>query len=260
MPNASTMHSQSGQPYCTAGIAMITPAAPIMEPIERSNSPPIINIEAATAMMPSWAETSRKLMTPSGENRPLPPATMPKKMNTRMAPATAPSSGRAINLRTSGVCAIRSSTGAVLVAATVSLLERCRRSGGRARPPVPPCRLPDTLGAQIDHLSGVLLRDEPGPGHHGACRHQSIELVQLQELDRQIALQVLLLVDREHHPALIDRLEHAGRQVERAELHLVQHLDLLKRRHGRLGGRRAQRKHAIGVGIGRQIGLDRVAD
>ena len=104
------MHSQSGQPHCTAGIAMITPAAPIIEPIERSNSPPIISIEAATAMMPSWAETSRKLMMPGAENRPLPPATTPKKMKTRMVPATAPSSGRAISLRISGVSATRSST------------------------------------------------------------------------------------------------------------------------------------------------------
>ena len=66
---------------------MITPAAPIIEPIERSNSPPIISIEAATAMMPSCAETSRKLMMPGAENRPEPPATMPKKMKTRMVPA-----------------------------------------------------------------------------------------------------------------------------------------------------------------------------
>ena len=103
------MHSQSGQPHCTAGIAMITPAAPIIEPIDRSNSPPIISIEAATAMIPSWADTSRKLMMPGAENRPLPPATMAKKMKTRMVPATAPSSGRAMSFLTSGVAATRSS-------------------------------------------------------------------------------------------------------------------------------------------------------
>ena len=76
---ASRMHSQSGQPHCAAGIAMITPAAPIIEPIDKSNSPPIISIEAATAMMPSWADTSRKLMMPGAENRPLPPATTPRR-------------------------------------------------------------------------------------------------------------------------------------------------------------------------------------
>ena len=71
---------------------MITPAAPIIEPIDRSNSP-IISIAAATAMMPSWAETSRKLMMPGAENRLPLPATAAKKRNTRMVPATAPSSG-----------------------------------------------------------------------------------------------------------------------------------------------------------------------
>ena len=81
---------------------MIT-AAPIIEPIDRSNSPPIISIAAATAMMPSWAETSRKLMMPGAENRPLLPATAAKK--TRMVPATAPSSGRAISRLSSGVAA-----------------------------------------------------------------------------------------------------------------------------------------------------------
>ncbi len=46
-------------------------------------------------MIPSWADTSRKLMMPGAENMPLPPAMIAKKTNTRMVPATAPSSGRA---------------------------------------------------------------------------------------------------------------------------------------------------------------------
>ena len=39
-------------------------AKAIIEPTERSNSPPIIRIETATARMPSWAEISRKLRMP----------------------------------------------------------------------------------------------------------------------------------------------------------------------------------------------------
>ena len=54
--------------------------------------------------------------------------------------------------------------------------------------------------------------------------------MELEQLDRQVALQVLLLVDREQHLAGVDRLEHRRRQVEGAELDLVQHLDLLERR------------------------------
>ena len=42
-------------------------------------------------------------------NRPLSPATIAKKRKTRIVPATAPSSGRAISLRSSGVAATRSS-------------------------------------------------------------------------------------------------------------------------------------------------------
>ena len=134
MANASRMHSQSGQPHCTAGIAMITPAAPIIEPIDRSNSPPIISIAAATAMMPSWAETSRKLMMPGAENRPLLPATAAKKRNTRMVPATAPSSGRAISRLSSGVAATRSSTAVLTVAMPPSPPEG--RGSARGRTPV----------------------------------------------------------------------------------------------------------------------------
>ena len=49
-------------------------------------------------------------MMPGAENRPLPPATTPKKMNTRRVPATRAELGAGHQpLRTSGVCAIRSS-------------------------------------------------------------------------------------------------------------------------------------------------------
>ena len=55
------------------------PAKPIIEPIERSNSPAIISSATAAARMPSWAETSRKFTMPLALNRPLSPAVMPKK-------------------------------------------------------------------------------------------------------------------------------------------------------------------------------------
>ena len=77
-----------------AGMAMMTPAKPIIEPIERSNSPAIISSATAAARMPSWAETSRKLTMPLALNRPLLPATMAKKMKTSTVPAAAPNSGR----------------------------------------------------------------------------------------------------------------------------------------------------------------------
>ena len=168
-----------------------------------------------------------------------------------MAPATAPSSGRAMSFLSSGVAATRSSPAVLIVAMPLSL------AAGEigVRPGADPghARLPDALGREVDHLGGVLLGDEARPGHHGAGRHQPVQLVQPQQLDRQVALQELLLVDREQHLALIDRLEHAGRQIEGAELDLVQHLDLLERRHGRLRGDRPEGEHAVDVGIGGEM-------
>ena len=45
---------------------MTMPAKPIIEPIDRSNSPPIIRSATAAARMPSSAETCRTLMMPRG--------------------------------------------------------------------------------------------------------------------------------------------------------------------------------------------------
>ncbi len=55
----ASIASQMFQPYSTLSSAKIMPQAPIIEPIERSNSPPIISSATATARMPSWAATSR---------------------------------------------------------------------------------------------------------------------------------------------------------------------------------------------------------
>ena len=74
--------------------------------------------------------------------------------------------------------------------------------------------------------AAVSLVTKPGPGHHRAGRHQAVLVVERQQLDRQVALQELLLVDREQHLAVADRLQHARRQVEGAELDLVQHVEL----------------------------------
>ena len=51
--------AQRFQPYCTARIVINIPLAPMIEPTDRSNSPPIINSATATARMPNSAATSR---------------------------------------------------------------------------------------------------------------------------------------------------------------------------------------------------------
>jgi len=66
--NANRMQAQIGQPYCTAGMAMQIPAKPIIEPTERSNSPPTIGSAAPIARMPSWAAGDMKVRMPESVN------------------------------------------------------------------------------------------------------------------------------------------------------------------------------------------------
>ena len=47
-------------------IAIDMPAKPIIEPMERSNSPAIISMQAPVAMIPSWATMARLFLIPRG--------------------------------------------------------------------------------------------------------------------------------------------------------------------------------------------------
>ena len=92
-----------GQPQYIAGIAIQIPAKPIIDPIDKSNSPPIISIAAAIAIIPRFADTSKKLSIPYALNIPVSPATIPKNINTNIAPPSAPNSGlfkSSLNLET----------------------------------------------------------------------------------------------------------------------------------------------------------------
>src|SRR5215471_5642675 len=265
------MQSQSGQPHSAAGMAMTMPANPIMEPTDRSNSPAIISSAAATAMIPSCAETSRKVTTPSMENIPLRPATIAKNNRTRIAPATAPSSGRIMSRRMRGVCLSRSSGCAE---AAVMLLLPVMPSGPGLRPDVPGSSLAagaagwrrrrassaDALLAQIDDFCRIVLGHEAGTREDVGTRHQSVLVVEIEQGDRQVALQELLLVDCEHHLAVPDSREHPRGQVESAELHLLEQIQFLERLQGRLGGGRSQGENAVCIGMRLKIGLDGAAD
>merc|ERR1711991_364165 len=73
--NAKVILIHNGQPQYIAGIAIQIPANPIIEPIDKSNSPPIINIAAAIAIIPKFADTSKKFRAPYALNIPVSPAT-----------------------------------------------------------------------------------------------------------------------------------------------------------------------------------------
>ena len=64
---AQAMPPQSGRPNIATVRPMTTPAKPIIEPTERSNSPAMISSAAAVAMMPSSADSVRKVIDPCSE-------------------------------------------------------------------------------------------------------------------------------------------------------------------------------------------------
>ena len=58
---------QSGKPSSRTTRPMTTPAKPIIDPTERSNSPAMMSSAAAVAMMPSSAESVRNVIEPWSE-------------------------------------------------------------------------------------------------------------------------------------------------------------------------------------------------
>lgn len=87
------MARDRGQCPFTRKAAKARPVKAIMEPIERSNSPPIMSSAAAIARMPSCDAGARIVMAPLSVNIDA-LAVNKKKMMTRTRPASAPSSGR----------------------------------------------------------------------------------------------------------------------------------------------------------------------
>ncbi len=51
--------AQTGRPYVVTQMPMTIPAKPMSEPIDRSNSPPIISSATAVPTIPTCAATSR---------------------------------------------------------------------------------------------------------------------------------------------------------------------------------------------------------
>src|SRR5437879_2904675 len=143
---------------------MTMPDAPIMVPIERSNSPAIISSETGTARMPSSAATCRYAAVPLAVSQPEPPATIAKKIQTATAPATAPSSGLATSLRSMLCRSSRSS--AIGCPAGVG----AAGAWGADAPPLmlhSPPKSPDALRAEGDDAGRGVLGHQAGPGQDG---------------------------------------------------------------------------------------------
>ena len=64
---AQAMPPHSGRPASRTASPITTPAKPIIEPTDRSNSPAMMSSAAAVAMIPSSAESVRKVIDPCSE-------------------------------------------------------------------------------------------------------------------------------------------------------------------------------------------------
>ena len=104
----------------------------------------------------------------------------------------------------------------------------------------------------------VVLVDEAGAGEHRLAATDRVEvvLVQREEDDRQVPLEVLLLVDGEQHVAVDDRLDHVLAEVERADEHVAGLADLVDRGERGRGTGRAEREHGVDGVVGLQRGAD----
>src|SRR5918997_2947776 len=139
-------------------------------------------------------------MVPTDVRNPESPATTAKNTKTSIAPATAPSSGRASSLPRMPTLRTRSSAGGVAVVKIFPLSEWGATVGPHQE------ALPDALLAQLDDLLGVLLRHERRSRQRLRGGDRAVLGVLGKVDDGQVALQVLLLVDGEDHVAVPDGL------------------------------------------------------
>ena len=124
---------------------MDMPAKPIIEPIERSNSPAIMSRAAPVAMMPNCAMIERLFLIPSALNALPSEAKAIRRITTTMT-TNAPASGRRRSRRKADSRARRSDSLRPTVSAAVSAtlcapsLSSVGRGGGPVAGPPPSCR------------------------------------------------------------------------------------------------------------------------
>src|SRR4051794_15527804 len=256
-----TIASQMFMLTSVARIPIIRPAEPVITPADRSNSPPIISSATTTAGMPIVEATSVQLAMPSSFKNSA--FWVQKKIATTTAARSAPISGRR-RMRAIGLMpASRSSwtgtgDGAVAVLLISGLSSEARARGGRSRGAAgrPVRCLAGALTGELLDGRGVGLFDEAGPGEHGLAAADGVGVVleQLQEHDREVPLEVLLLIDGEQHVAALDVLQQRRAQVERGQLGAGARA--LDRGLGRRGDVRVQGHHRVVGLVGLQLGLD----
>src|SRR5829696_1121674 len=231
VPANTSVSRIATQMFRSSSVAMMPmnrPAVPVITPAERSNSPPIISRATATAGMPSVEATSVQLAAPSSV--PNGSAVSAKNTPITAAASSAPSSGRRSRRVMKLTSARRSSTtdvvggvgGSAVVAGLVTSSPPPDGRGGRPRAGAGRVALTSSsaLGGELLDRVRVRLVDESRSGQHRQAAANGVRVLveQRQEYDRQVTLEVLLLVDRELDLAGLHGLHDVAAQVERCEL------------------------------------------
>src|SRR3954468_3509934 len=163
-------------------------------------------------------------------------------------------SGRATRRATMLTPVIRSSGAVATGGAAVSDMSGGRYAGWAATmPPTPGRLLARALGGERRDLRGIRLVDDARPREDLAATADGVQVGDVEHRERhgQVALQVLLLIDREEDLAALDTRDHRGVDVERADLRAARR-DLL-RRHGDVG---VEAEERVGALVGREVRLD----
>src|SRR5262245_30122652 len=266
-----TIASQTFMFSSVARMPIIRPAEPVITPADRSNSPPIMSSATTTAGIPIVDATSVQFAMPlSFRNSEF---CVQKKIATTTAARSAPISGRRRSRAIGLIFARRSSpagtggggatsgagvpVGVAVAGLSISSLSSygdggppAARGGGRRTG-----RLARAGLGQLLDRGDVRLVDEAGAREHRLAAADRVRVlpVQLEEHDRQVALQVLLLVDGELNVARLDVLEDARAEVERGELGV--RARALDRGLGRGRDVRVQRDHPVEGLVRLQLGL-----
>src|SRR4051812_15430967 len=231
-------------PTSVARMPSMRPAEPVITPADRSNSPPIINSATSTAGMPIVDATSVQLAMPSSRRKSA--FCDQKKIATTTAASSAPISGRRRIRDARLMFASRSSATGI--------------AGGGAAGDGVGCvvlmALPRAGLRELRDGPGVVLVDEARAGEDGQAAADGVGVVpeELQEHDRQVALEVLLLIDGELDRPGLDVLDHVRADVERRQLRAGARA--LDRRLGRLADVRVERDHRVKGLVGLELRLD----
>src|SRR4051812_25652458 len=200
--------TQMLRPYSVVRMPTTSPVKPVMAPADRSNSPPIISIATATAMIPI-VDADRSHVAAPGRVANTSVVTV-KNAKITTAASSAPISGRFVRRARADVRATCSSaTAMLLIGAFLSF-----RPGGRSAGAV--------LG-ELQHLVGVLGRDErrAGVDRLAATDVVAVDGLEVQGGHSEEALHVGLLVDGEVDRALLDVGDDVLAEVEGGDLRVA---------------------------------------